>query len=91
MRDGSRFLRHYAFLGGTDPRNLENAAAVGDTWLDSLPTPTQQGSPRIVPGLAPLMHLQVRLLQTTDLEQGLVEVERQLRVVFKENRQHSGE
>jgi hypothetical protein len=43
--------------------------------------------PRIAAGLAPLMHLQVRLLQATELEQRLAEVERQLRVAFKENRQ----
>jgi Family of unknown function (DUF5763) len=69
---------------------LENAAAVRDT-VARLIADVYSGKvhPRIATGLAPLMHLQVRLLQATELEQRLAEVERQLRVVNKENGKHS--
>jgi Family of unknown function (DUF5763) len=72
--------------------NLDNAAAVRDT-VARLIADVYSGKdhPRIAAGLAPLMHLQVRLLQATELEQRLAEVERQLRFAFKDNRQHSDE
>ena len=72
--------------------NLDNAAAVRDT-VARLIADVYAGKvhPRIATGLAPLMHLQVRLLQATELEERLAEVERQLRIMFKENRQHCDE
>jgi hypothetical protein len=72
--------------------NLDNTAALRDT-VARLIADVYSGRvhPRIAAGLAPLMHLQVRLLQATELEQRLAEVERQLRVMSKQNRQHSPE
>ena len=71
---------------------LNNAVAVRDT-VARLIADVYSGRvhPRIAAGLAPLMHLQVRLLQTTELEQRLAEVERQLQAVLGEGRQHSDE
>jgi hypothetical protein len=61
--------------------NLNNAVAVRDA-VARLIADVYSGKvhPRIAAGLAPLMHLQVRLLQVTELEQRLAEVERELRV-----------
>jgi hypothetical protein len=71
--------------------NLDNATALRDT-VARLIADVYSGRihPRIAAGLAPLMHLQIRLLETTELEQRLAEVERQLGIVFKETLQHGG-
>jgi len=71
--------------------NLNSAAAVRDT-IARLIADVYSGKvhPRIAAGLAPLMHLHVRLLQATELEQRLAQVEQQLRVAFKENRHQNG-
>jgi hypothetical protein len=71
--------------------NLDNATALRDA-VARLIADVYSGRvhPRIAAGLAPLMHLQIRLLEKTELEQRLAEVERQLGIVFKEILQHSG-
>ena len=44
---------------------------------------------RIAAGLAPLMHLQLRVVEKTGIERRLAKLERQLQVVLDEDRPHS--
>ena len=62
--------------------NLDSAIAVRDT-VNRLITDVYDGKlhPRIATGLAPLMHLQLRVLEKTDLEQRLAKIERQLKAI----------
>ena len=66
---------------GLDPLpNLDNAIAIRDT-VARLLSDVYAGKlhPRIAAGLAPLMHLQLRVVQKTEFEKGLARVERLLR------------
>ena len=45
--------------------------------------------PRIAAGLAPLMHLQLRVLETTEFEKRLGKLEQLIREVIMENRKES--
>jgi hypothetical protein len=68
---------------GTEPLpNLDSAMAVRDT-VTRLITDVYAGKlhPRIATGLAPLMHLQLRVLEKTDLEQRLAKIEKQLKAM----------
>ena len=65
----------------TDPLpNLDNAMAMRDT-VARLIADVYAGKlhPRIAAGLAPLMQLQLRVIEKTDFEKRLSEVERQLK------------
>jgi hypothetical protein len=64
----------------TDPiPNLDNATAMRDL-VARLIADVYAGNlhPRIAAGLAPLMHLQLRVIEKTDFEKRLAKVERQL-------------
>jgi hypothetical protein len=66
---------------GLDPLpNLDNAMAIRDT-VARLISDVYAGKlhPRIAAGLAPLMHLQLRVLEKTEFEKRLARVERLLR------------
>ena len=66
---------------GVDPLpNLDNAVAIRDT-VARLLSDVYSGKlhPRIAAGLAPLMHLQLRVLEKTEFEKRLARVERLLR------------
>src|SRR5437879_3674272 len=66
---------------GLDPLpNLDNAIAIRDT-VARLLSDVYSGKlhPRIAAGLAPLMYLQLRVVQKTEFEKGLARVERLLR------------
>jgi len=68
-------------LVGTEPLpNLDNAMAVRDT-VARLIADVYAGKlhPRIATGLAPLMHLQLRVLEKTEFEKRLARVERLMR------------
>src|SRR5579864_2021189 len=68
-------------LVGTEPLpNLDNAMAVRDT-VARLIADVYAGKlhPRIATGLAPLMHLQLRVLEKTEVEKRLARVERLMR------------
>lgn len=72
---------------GSEPLpNLDSAAAVRDT-VNRLITDVYAGKlhPRIATGLAPLMQLQLRVLEKMDLEQRLTKIERQVKAM-SENR-----
>jgi Family of unknown function (DUF5763) len=68
-------------LVGTEPLpNLDNAMAVRDT-VARLIADVYAGKlhPRIATGLAPLMHLQLRVLEKTEFEKRLARMERLMR------------
>jgi len=68
-------------LVGTEPLpNLDNAMAARDT-VARLIADVYAGKlhPRIATGLAPLMHLQLRVLERTEFEKRLARVERLMR------------
>jgi hypothetical protein len=72
---------------GLDPLpNLDNAMAIRDT-VARLISDVYAGKlhPRISAGLAPLMHLQLRVLEKTEVEKRLAKVERQLRDLMAGN------
>lgn len=72
---------------GTEPLpNLDSAAAVRDT-VTRLITDVYAGKlhPRIATGLAPLMQLQLRVLEKMEFEQRLAKLEKQLKAM-SENR-----
>ena len=78
-RIGGRSKR-YLVGENTDPLpTLDNALAVRDT-VARLIRDVYMGKlhPRTAAGLAPLMHLQLRAIETTNLEQRLARVEEQL-------------
>jgi hypothetical protein len=70
--------------------NLDNAMAIRDT-VNRLISDVYEGKlhPRIAAGLAPLMHLQLRVVEKTGIERRLAKLERQLQVVLDEDRPHS--
>jgi hypothetical protein len=72
---------------GLDPLpNLDNAMAIRDT-VARLISDVYAGKlhPRISAGLAPLMHLQLRVLEKTEVERRLAKVERLLRDLMAGN------
>jgi hypothetical protein len=72
---------------GLDPLpNLDNAMAIRDT-VARLISDVYAGKlhPRISAGLAPLMHLQLRVLEKTEVEKRLARVERLLRDLMAGN------
>jgi hypothetical protein len=72
---------------GLDPLpNLDNAMAIRDT-VARLISDVYAGKlhPRISAGLAPLMHLQLRVLEKTEVEKRLAKVERLLRDLMAGN------
>ena len=76
---------------GLDPLpNLDNAMAIRDT-VARLIADVYAGKlhPRIAAGLAPLMHLQLRVLEKTELEKRLGKLERLMREGIMENRKAS--
>ena len=76
---------------GLDPLpNLDNAMAFRDT-VARLISDVYAGKlhPRIAAGLAPLMHLQLRVLEKTELEKRLGKLERLMREGIMENRKPS--
>jgi hypothetical protein len=76
---------------GLDPLpNLENAMAIRDT-VARLISDVYAGKlhPRIGAGLAPLMHLQLRVLEKTEIEKRLGKLERLMREVIMETRNGS--
>jgi hypothetical protein len=66
--------------------NLDNAMAIRDT-VARLISDVYAGKlhPRIAAGLAPLMHLQLRVLEKTEVEKRLARVERLLRDLMAGN------
>jgi general stress protein YciG len=78
-RIGGRSKRHAA-AGSNDPLpTLDNAIAVRDT-VARLVADVYAGRlhPRIAAGLAPLMNLQLRAIETTNIEQRLTKLEKRL-------------
>jgi len=78
-RIGGRSKRHAA-AGSSDPLpTLDNAIAVRDT-VARLVADVYAGRlpPRIAAGLAPLMSLQLRAIETTNIEQRLTKLEKRL-------------
>jgi hypothetical protein len=75
-RIGGMRNRHHAEHSDPLP-NLDNALAVRDT-VARLIADVYDGkiNPRIAAGLAPLLNLQMRAIETTDLERRLVELEK---------------
>ena len=76
---------------GLDPLpNLDNAMAIRDT-VARLLSDVYSGKlhPRIAAGLAPLMHLQLRVLEKTEIEKRLGKLERLMREGIMENRKAS--
>jgi hypothetical protein len=76
---------------GLDPLpNLDNAMAIRDT-VAQLISDVYAGKlhPRIAAGLAPLMHLQLRVLEKTEIEKRLGKLERLMREGIMENRKAS--
>ena len=67
--------------------NLDSAIAIRDT-VTKLISDVYEGKlhPRIAAGLAPLMHLQLRVVEKTGLERRLTKLERQLQLVLGEDR-----
>ena len=67
--------------------NLDNGIAIRDT-VARLIADVYSGKlhPRIATGLAPLMHLQLRVLERTELEKRLAKLERLMREGIMENR-----
>lgn len=78
-RIGGRSNRHAAGEAADALPTLDNALAVRDT-IGRLIADVYAGriNPRIAAGLAPLLSLQLRAIETTDLAQRLAEVERLL-------------
>ena len=69
---------------GLDPLpNLDSAIAIRDT-VTRLISDVYEGKlhPRIAAGLAPLMHLQLRAVEKTELEKRLTRLERLVRDAF---------
>ena len=69
---------------GLDPLpNLDSAIAIRDT-VARLISDVYEGKlhPRIAAGLAPLMHLQLRAVEKTELEKRLTKLERLVRDAF---------
>jgi len=78
-RIGGRSKR-YSLGESTDPLpTLDSAVAVRDT-VARLVTDIYSGKlhPRMAAGLAPLLSLQLRVIETTDLEQRVVRIEKVL-------------
>lgn len=79
-RIGGRRNRHAANESFDPLPDLNTAAAVRET-VARLIADVYAGkmNPKTAAGLAPLLNLQLRAIETTDLERRLAEVERQLR------------
>ena len=76
---------------GMDPLpNLDNAMAIRDT-VARLLSDVYSGNlpPRIAAGLAPLMQLQLRVLEKTEIEKRLGKLEQLMREGIMENRKAS--
>src|ERR1035438_3909531 len=78
-RKGGRQKRHAAGDGGEPLPTLDNALAVRDT-VARLIADVYAGkiNPRIATGLAPLLNLQMRAIETTDQEGRLAKLEKLL-------------
>jgi hypothetical protein len=76
-RIGGRSNRHTAGETGDPLPTLDNALAVRDT-VARLIADVYAGKthPRIASGLAPLLNLQLRAIETTDLEQRIAKLEK---------------
>ncbi len=76
-RIGGRTNRHAAGGNGDPLPTLDNALAVRDT-VARLIADVYAGKihPRIASGLAPLLNLQLRAIETTDLEQRIAKLEK---------------
>jgi len=78
-RIGGRSKRHATAESAEPLPRLDNAIAVRDT-VDRLIADVHSGKvqPRIAASLAPLLNLQLRVIETTDLERRLAKVEKLL-------------
>lgn len=92
-RIGGRRNRHVSGESSKPLPTLDNAIAVRDT-VARLIDDVYSGKvhPRIAAGLAPLLNLQLRALETTDLERRLTILEKRLaEMKSKESRNGNGE
>jgi hypothetical protein len=76
-REGGRQNRHAGGDGGDPLPTMDNALAVRDT-VARLIADVYAGkiNPRIASGLAPLLNLQLRAIETTDLERRFADLEK---------------
>ena len=76
-RLGGRSKRHAAAENSDPLPALDNAIAVRDTLARLIPDVLSgKLNPRIVAGLAPLLNLQLRAIEKTDLEQRVTNLEK---------------
>ncbi len=90
-RIGGRSNRHAAGEQFDPLPALDNALAVRDT-IARLIVDVYAGEihPRIAAGLAPLLSLQLRAIETTDLQRRLAEVEKQLNDILVQHSPSNG-
>jgi hypothetical protein len=80
-RIGGRSKRHTAAESGDPPPPLDNAIAVRDT-VARLIVDVLAGkvNPRVAAGLAPLLNLQMRAIDSADFEQRFAKLEQELKL-----------
>jgi hypothetical protein len=90
-RIGGLSNRHFAAEDLEPLPKLETAMAIRDT-VAQLIAKVYAGkvSPRVAFGLAPLLNLQLRAIEATDLEQRLTSVEKLLAKAETDSRQKNG-